>query len=133
MKLVAVLGFVLQCAVCAGTEPEAFYAEWAANQLHASREVVLEDRTRCDLLTEDYAIEIDFAPKWAEAVGQSLHYASMTGRRAAVILILTRPGDTRYVQRVRRMVAHYNLPLDLLTLDATQMQLDQILDLRVIQ
>ena len=51
-------------------------------------EVRLADRTRVDILTEDYAIEVDFATKWAEAIGQALHYARMTGRKPGVIIII---------------------------------------------
>ncbi|WP_171018846.1 hypothetical protein ACONUD_00725 [Microbulbifer harenosus] len=39
-------------------------------------EYVLPDRTRVDCLTETHAMEFDFAPKWAEAIGQALYYAS---------------------------------------------------------
>ena len=39
-------------------------------------EVVMKDGTRCDILTSTHAIEVDFAKKWAEAIGQSLNYAS---------------------------------------------------------
>lgn len=38
-------------------------------------EVVAPDGTRCDILTDEYAIEVDFANKWAEAIGQALNYA----------------------------------------------------------
>ncbi|MCQ2754320.1 MAG: hypothetical protein MJ231_04635, partial [bacterium] len=31
------------------------------------------DFTRVDCLTDDYAVEFDFANKWAESVGQALH------------------------------------------------------------
>ena len=33
-------------------------------------EVVMKDGTRCDILTATHAIEVDFAKKWAEAIGQ---------------------------------------------------------------
>ena len=29
--------------------------------------MVMRDGTRCDILTSSYAIEVDFAKKWAEA------------------------------------------------------------------
>ena len=51
-------------------------------------EVVMNDGTRCDILTATHAIEVDFAKKWAEAIGQSLHYALHTGKRPAVALIV---------------------------------------------
>ena len=46
-------------------------------------EVVMKDGTRCDILTATHAIEVDFAKKWAEAIGQSLNYAMQTGKRPA--------------------------------------------------
>lgn len=54
-------------------------------------------------MTKDYAIEFDFAKKWAESIGQSLYYAKMTGKKPAVALILTDIKDYRYVKRVERL------------------------------
>ena len=36
------------------------------------------DFTRVDCLTDTHAIEFDFADKWAESIGQALHYSFMT-------------------------------------------------------
>jgi len=44
---------------------------------------------RIDLLTEDFAIEVDFIQKWHEGIGQALHYASATGKRPALALVRT--------------------------------------------
>ena len=38
------------------------------------------DFTRVDCLTNTHAIEFDFADKWAESIGQALHYSYMTGK-----------------------------------------------------
>ena len=54
----------------------------------AQVEVVLGDQSRVDILMEHYAVEIDWAPKWAESIGQSLYYALRTSRKPAVILLL---------------------------------------------
>jgi hypothetical protein len=43
-----------------------------------------------DCLSAEYAIEVDWAPKWAEAVGQSLYYAGATGRKPGIILLCER-------------------------------------------
>ena len=59
--------------------------------------------TRIDCLTKDYAIEFDFAKKWAESIGQSLYYAKLTNRNPAVVLILTAPTDYKYVKRIERL------------------------------
>lgn len=76
-------------------------------------EVVLSDRTRCDCLTESHAIEFDFGNKWAEAIGQSLHYSLQTGKRAGIVLILERKKDYKYWIRLVLVIEHFNLPIDI--------------------
>ena len=65
--------------------------EWFARKAHAEiggqLEVRLEDGTRCDLLTDTHAYEVEAASNWKEAIGQSLHYALVTDRKAGIILI----------------------------------------------
>lgn len=61
----------------------------------------LKDKTRVDCLLDDYAIEVDFAQKWAESIGQSLYYASQTSRKAAVLLIMEDEiKDQKYLRRL---------------------------------
>lgn len=72
-------------------------------------EYVLEDRARVDCLTEEYAVEIDFAPKWAEAVGQALYYAIMTGKKPGVVLILRNEGDKRFLKRISKISSIYKI------------------------
>lgn len=82
---------------------EAYYvSQWCRDDF-GKTEFLLWDNTRVDCLTKDYAIEFDFAKKWAESVGQSLYYAKMTGKKPAVALILTDLSDYRYVKRVERL------------------------------
>lgn len=47
----------------------------------------LSNGTRVDCLTDDYAIEVDFSNKWAEAIGQSLMYAAELQRLPGIILV----------------------------------------------
>jgi hypothetical protein len=47
----------------------------------------LPNGTHVDCLTDDYAIEVDFSNKWAEAIGQSLMYAAELERLPGIILI----------------------------------------------
>ena len=64
-------------------------------------EYKLEDNTRVDCLTPDYAVEFDFASKWAESIGQSLYYAQRTKRKPAVVLIMEKPAkDLKYLHRL---------------------------------
>ena len=83
--------------------PESFYVNQWCSPEFGRREALLWDMTRVDCLTKDYAIEFDFAKKWAESAGQSLYYAKMTGKAPAVVLILTNITDYRYVKRIERL------------------------------
>lgn len=82
---------------------EGYYVEQWCSPSFGRREFVLADKTRVDCLSADYAIEFDFAKKWAESIGQSLYYAKMTGKTPAVALILTSSDDMKYVKRVERI------------------------------
>jgi|SaaInlStandDraft_5_1057022.scaffolds.fasta_scaffold107440_2 hypothetical protein len=80
-------------------------------------EYTLPDRTRIDCLTESHAVEVDFAHKWAEAIGQSLHYSLMSGKRAGILLILRKPHDELLLKRIQSVIHHFNLPIDVFTLN----------------
>lgn len=83
-------------------------------------EVVIRDpgaatgTTRCDCLTATHAVEFDFAPKWAEAVGQALYYGAVTGKKPAVVLI-HKGGriDERYGKRINTIVKAHGIDLDI--------------------
>lgn len=65
----------------------------------------LSDGTRVDCLTSEYAVEVEYAQKWAEAIGQALFYAKMTGRKAGIVLIMTERGDERFAKRLREVAS----------------------------
>ena len=84
-------------------QSEAYYVNQWCTPDFGRREAVLWDLTRVDCLAKDYAIEFDFAKKWAEAIGQSLYYSTMTGKKPAIALILTSLTDYKYVKRIERL------------------------------
>lgn len=76
------------------------------------------DYTRVDCLTKDNAVEFDFAKKWAESVGQALHYQLMTGKRGKVVLILENPTDkSTYYKRVEALAKKYNFDVEAMTIE----------------
>ena len=85
---------------------------------NAKIEHILPDKTRIDILTDKEAIEVDWASKWAEGIGQSLHYSTMTGKEAGLILILKKPDDSKYVARVKHILLIKSLKINLYTIDA---------------
>lgn len=95
--------------------PERHYQEVWCNEHGGQTEVIQPDRTRVDCITYAHALEFDFASKWAEALGQALHYGRLTGLRAGIVLIVENPRDMRYVERLRENIDYYSLPVDLYT------------------
>ena len=82
---------------------ESYYVnQWCTSDF-GRKEAILWDMTRVDCLAKDYAVEFDFAKKWAESIGQALYYSKMTGKKPAVALILTSLADYRYVKRIERL------------------------------
>ena len=75
-----------------------------------------KDKTRVDCLTEHHAVEFDFANKWAESIGQALHYQRMTGKKAMVVLILENPEkEIVYYNRVKTLGGIYNFDTEYVT------------------
>jgi len=115
-KILFLYGFLFSLCLSA-KQSERFYQEKFAKEIDGQVEVIMKDGTRCDILTSTHAIEVDFARKWAEAIGQSLHYALHTGKSPAVALIVLSPSDNKYVERVRKISARYRLGLTIYPID----------------
>ena len=77
-----------------------------------------QDFTRVDCLTKNYAIEFDFAHKYAEAIGQSLHYAIQTKKKAGIVLIMTSHKSIKYANRTKEIIKRYKLPITVWTMKA---------------
>ena len=73
----------------------------------------MPDGTRCDILTDTYAIEVDFADKWSEAIRQSLNYATQTGKKAGIVLVRKDRGVEKHLERLREMARHYSMDIDI--------------------
>jgi len=89
---------------------EKYYQVKLCKELKGEMEYRLSDRTRVDCLTNNYAIEVDWAKKWAEGIGQSLYYSQMTGKKPAVALIITKK-DKRYKKRLEKVADRYNIKI----------------------
>ena len=89
-------------------------------------EAPLSYQTRCDCLTETHAIEFDFAKKWAEAIGQSLWYASQTGMKPGIVLIIERDKDQKYVDILLATIQFYGLPIDVWTMTSEGFENEEV-------
>lgn len=86
---------------------------WCEQVGGASAGVVLSDGTVPDCMTGTHAIEVDFARKWYEGVGQALHYARMSGLRPGLLLVVEDVArDCKYIQRARGSVGRMLVLID---------------------
>lgn len=84
----------------ASLHPEREYQDAWCALAGGTREFVLPDRARVDCLTRTHAVEVDFARKWAEAIGQALYYSIETGKSPGILLIMEEEGDERFLKRL---------------------------------
>ncbi len=90
-------------------QPEKIYQKTWCHHAGGKMEVRQSDRTRVDCLTGTHAIEVDFARKWTEAIGQALHYALQTNKQPGVVLILEKEEDEKYWKRLIAVIRRYRL------------------------
>jgi hypothetical protein len=73
-----------------GDDVEVTWSRSLARKLGGETEFAVEGG-RVDVLTENFAIEVDRVEKWHEAIGQAAHYGLKTGRLPVVAIYL--PSD----------------------------------------
>jgi len=76
----------------AATEKE-WQQAWNKAFAHGTTEIPIE-YGRIDILTDEYAIEVDHVSKFHEGIGQALHYADATGKKPGLALFMDDKGDT---------------------------------------
>jgi len=91
--------------------PKRWYQErWCAKYFDQG-DVSVSDQYDC--VSDKYVIEFDYADMWYESIGESLHYALQTGRRAGIVLIMEKKGDMKYWIKLQKTIKHYSLPIDI--------------------
>jgi len=112
MKLVILLFLFSISAFSKHLHKEKYYQEYFCHQLGGITEYRLPDKTRVDCLSQEYAIEVDFAQKWAESIGQSLYYADQTYKKPAVLLIMeNEEKDLKYLKRLNQVSKKHKIDI----------------------
>ena len=92
---------------------------WAAHFSKAEEgvkaEVVLRGG-RCDIVTEKYAIEVDRANKWHEAIGQAAHYALYLKKKPCIALYRADTLSKAQMEAMKRTTARRRIDVILLIL-----------------
>ena len=93
-------------------QKEDYYAQLWCESQGGQSEAITSQGTRVDCLLPDYAVEVDFDQKWAEGLGQALHYGVEMNRKPAVLLIMKdHDGKDRskYSERLQSTIDGANL------------------------
>lgn len=109
--IISLILFIPTCAYSKHLHPEKYYQNIWCSQNKGETEYRLADETRVDCLTDKYAIEFDFAQKWAESIGQALYYSYRTGKVPGIVLILEKPSDHKYYERIKPLCDKYGIIL----------------------
>ena len=71
---------------------------------------------RCDIVTEKYAIEVDRANKWHEAIGQAAHYALYLKKKPCIALYRADTLSKAQMEAMKRTTARQRIDVILLIL-----------------
>lgn len=75
---------------------------FAGSKNGVDNEVKQLNGTRVDCITITHAVEVDFASKWQEAIGQAVDGANQTGLKPGILLIVEdKKRDQRYIDRLK--------------------------------
>lgn len=92
------------------TSEKAIVDKWCRKNRGIS-EFLTKDGTYVDCLTDLYAVEAEFDSNWKEAIGQSLHYAESTNKKAAILFIKKTKLQNKYYEQLIRVKKKYQLPI----------------------
>lgn len=119
-KVLALLFIITFSLSAKHLHKEKVYQEYFCNKFGGRTEYILPDKTRVDCLLKEHAIEVDFAQKWAESIGQSLYYANQTSRKPAVLLIIEDiEKDQKYLKRLENVSKKHHIDIWIIDKDFT--------------
>ena len=96
---VSTFGFIPIVELTVAGESESDWSLALSEAIGGTQEATV-DFGRVDLLTEDYAIEIDRIDKWKEGIGQALQYAEETGKLPMLALIADSETDDSKIRYI---------------------------------
>ena len=95
---------------------ESYYQDLFSKYIKSDQtEYRLDDNSRVDIITQTYAIEIDYDYKWYESIGQSLFYSIKTGLRPGIVLLID---NQKYLNRLLIVANKYNIKVWTINLES---------------
>ena len=99
---------ILLLGTCVRAQTEAQYIAALADHLNGRTEVAVTSG-RADIVTAEYAIEVERAGKWKNSIGQALWYGLQTNKKAGIILLIEEPSQRKYAIQLGSAIAYAGL------------------------
>jgi len=109
--LVIIILIISASRIFAQTHDERYYQLIAAKSLSGSIEYVTKDKSRIDIVTDEYAIEVDFCYHWQESIGQSLFYSLAISKKPGIVIIFKGYNDYVFLKRLSTVCNAYHIKL----------------------
>lgn len=118
-KIILSILFCIVTSPSQALEKEKYYSEKFCEEMAGQADYTLQDKSRVDCLTETHAFEVDWADgmKVYEAIGQSLYYASQTGKKPGILLLIRKDNSKKHIRKVKEVISAFNLPIELVIID----------------
>ncbi|MBW8639169.1 hypothetical protein K1W69_18380 [Hoeflea sp. WL0058] len=114
--LILVAAVLLTFAVQVSAKTEHEYQSTLCTDFERSV-FIQKSGTQADCVSPELAIEIDFSGKWAEAIGQAMHYAAELKRKIGIILICkpvtSREVCTKHSYNAEETLVYWGLSADM--------------------
>jgi hypothetical protein len=102
MKKIMLLLFFICCfaslAFAGHQNPEKYYTDIGCKKLNGISNYFV-DGVYIDCVTATEAIEFEFPEKWAEGVGQALHYGYIMKKTPTIVFIVETKDELKYIYR----------------------------------
>jgi len=110
-KILIIIALLLASLTSYSQQLERYYRNGFAIRMKGEQEVRLPNRRSVDVVTDTFAIEVEFANKWTQSIGQSLDYAKSLNKKAGILLIIDGMKTDKYVTELMDFIVFYHLPI----------------------
>jgi hypothetical protein len=117
-KILIVIALLLASLTSYSQQLERYYRNGFAIIMNGQQEVRLPNRRVVDIVTDTFAIEVEFANKWTQSIGQSLDYAKSLNKKAGILLVIEGVKTDRYVTELMDFIVFYRLPIKVWVMDS---------------
>jgi hypothetical protein len=96
---------------------EKYYTGKFATIVNGKTQQYLSNKRYADIITDTFAIEVEFANKFPESIGQALDYSMITYKKAGIVLIVNGRNDDKYVDELMEIIYYHKLQITLWLID----------------